>query len=322
MRKNLPRMALGKLCGWFGITRQAYYQNGKQSVHRVLKEDLILREICRIRHLHPRMGTRKLHGKLMSFLETHDMKMGRDKLFDLLSSNHLLVRRRRRTVRTTNSCHWLRKYPNLTKEFVPSAPHQLWVSDITYWRIEQDRHVYISFITDAYSHKIVGHHVADTLEAVESVQALQMALSSLDEESHLQLVHHSDRGLQYCSHEYVRLLRANNIKISMTEGGDPLDNAVAERINGIIKGEYLENYKVSNIKQAQDLLNNVVDLYNTERPHMSISNLTPEYVHQSSQSLKTERKWKNYYKKKHRFVNLWQDLKVPENPYQELLTNL
>jgi transposase InsO family protein len=304
MRNNRTRMSLGKLCGWFGITRQAYYQNCKDTAHKVLKEDLILQEVAKIRQLHPRMGTRKLHVKLMTFLDEHEIKLGRDGLFDLLSSNYLLVRRRRRTVRTTNSSHWLRKYLNLTKGLIPTAPNQLWVSDITYWRISEGKHVYISFVTDAHSHKIVGYQVSNTLEAVESVQALQMALSSLGEESHLQLVHHSDRGIQYCSHEYVKLLKDNNIKISMTENGDPLDNALAERINGIIKGEYLDAYEVSNIEQAKALLIEVVELYNRDRPHMSISNLTPEEVHKAKQSLKTERKWKNYYREKPKFVNL------------------
>jgi len=318
MRNNRPRMSLGKLCGWFGITRQAYYQNFKDTAHKVLKEDLILQEVAKIRQLHPRMGTRKLHVKLMTFLDEHEIKLGRDGLFDLLSSNYLLVRRRRRTVRTTNSSHWLRKYLNLTKGLIPTAPNQLWVSDITYWRISEGKHVYISFVTDAHSHKIVGYQVANTLEAVESVQALQMALSSLGEESsHLQLVHHSDRGIQYCSHEYVKLLKDNNIKISMTESGDPLDNALAERINGIIKGEYLDAYEVSNIEQAKALLTEVVELYNRDRPHMSISNLTPEEVHKSKQSLKTERKWKNYYREKPKFVNLEQDLAETVNQCQD-----
>lgn len=317
MWRNLPRIGLGKLCGWFGISRQAYYQNNKESLQRVLKEDLILEEVRSIRRDHPRMGTRKLHGKLLPFLDAHQIKLGRDGLFDLLSANYLLVRRRTRTVRTTNSFHWLRRYPNLIKGLETTAPNQLWVSDITYWKIGEGKNAYISFVTDAYSHKIVGYHVANTLEAVESVQALQMALSSLSEESHLQLVHHSDRGIQYCSHEYVKLLKKNNIQISMTESGDPLDNALAERINGIIKGEYLDAYEVSNIEQAKALLENVVELYNTDRPHMSISNLTPEKVHQSLQSLKTERKWKNYYRKKHRFVNLEQDLAENVNQCQD-----
>jgi transposase InsO family protein len=242
--------------------------------------------------------------------------MGRDAFFDLMRDHCLLVKQRRRYHITTNSKHWMRKYPNLIREEMPMGPNHIWVSDLTYWKTKGG-HYYISFITDAYSHKIVGYHVANTLEAVESVQALQMALSSLGESRHLQLVHHSDRGLQYCSHKYVNLLKERNITISMTESGDPLENALAERINGIIKGEYLDAYEVSDIEQARVLLSDVIKLYNTDRPHMSINNLTPEQVHQSLQSLKTERKWKNYYKVKPRFVNLEQDLAQTVNQCQD-----
>lgn len=317
MKSRLPRIGLGKLCGWFGITRQAYYQYIKDSFQKVFEEDLIIREVTSIRGRHPRIGTRKLHNMLQDFFDEHRIKLGRDGLFDLLSAHYLLIRRKRRTVKTTNSFHYLRKYPNRIKGFIATAPNQLWVSDITYWKIGEGKNLYISFITDAYSHKIVGYHVAHTLEAVESVQALQMALSSLGESRHLQLVHHSDRGLQYCSHKYVNLLKERNITISMTESGDPLENALAERINGIIKGEYLDAYQVSDIEQARSLLSDVIELYNTDRPHMSINNLTPEQVHQSLQSLKTERKWKNYYKVKPRFVNLEQDLAETVNLCQD-----
>lgn len=157
--------------------------------------------------------------------------MGRDTLFNLLASNFLLVKRRKRRIQTTQSFHWLKKYSNLIRGFIPTAPNQLWVSDITYWKIKQG-HVYISFITDAYSHKIIDYHVAETLESIESIHALEMALACLDEQpSHL--IHHSDRGIQHCSSGYVKQLQDYNIKISMTENGDPLESAVAERVNGI-----------------------------------------------------------------------------------------
>ena len=223
--------------------------------------------------------------------------MGRDALFDLLASHNLLVRKRKRRVHTTQSFHWLRKYPNLIRGFEPSGINQLWVSDITYWKIVSG-YVYISFITDAFSHKIIGYHVAGTLESVETIKALKMALSGLikEPESHFQLVHHSDRGIQYCSHEYVKLLKNNDIMISMTENGDPLENAIAERINGIIKEEYLLAQKVSNLKAAKRALKQAVKLYNEERPHNSIANLVPSFVHNTN--LKTEKKWKNYYKEK------------------------
>jgi len=223
----------------------------------------------------------------------HHIKMGRDSLFDLLSNNNLLVRIRKRKVHTTNSFHWLRKYPNLIRNYTPLKSNQLWVSDITYWKIETG-FLYISFITDAYSHQIIGYNLANTLAAIESIGALKMAIESLKGEVY-GLIHHSDRGVQYCSGDYVKMLIDNNILISMTESGDPLENAVAERINGIIKDEYLECYQVNDINEARELLEQVVNLYNNERPHMSIGNMTPNKLHKDNQ--KTEKLWKTYYKK-------------------------
>ena len=158
MKNNFSHIGLAKLCGWFGITRQAYYQNSWKAIDISIEEDLILKEVQNIRKNHHRMGTRKLYDKLHEFMLEHQIKMGRDALFDLLSANHMLVRKRKRKVQTTQSYHWLRKYPNLIIDFSPTATNQLWVSDITYWQIETG-YVYISFITDAYSHKIVGFHV-------------------------------------------------------------------------------------------------------------------------------------------------------------------
>lgn len=306
MKSNFPHIGLAKLCGWFGITRQAYYQNNWEGVSTTLEEELILQQVRSIRKDHRRVGTRKLYEMMQPFMVGHNIKMGRDALFNMLSINHLLVRKRKRRIQTTNSYHWFRKYSNLIRGFIPTAINQLWVSDLTYWKLKEN-HVYISFITDAYSHKIVGYQVAETMEAIESIQALQMALSALGAESHLNLIHHSDRGIQYCSHAYVKLLQQYNIKISMTENGDPLENAIAERVNGIIKDEYLETYDIGNIKEAKGLLKAVVDLYNNERPHMSIGNLTPNHIHQSTSKIKTEKLWKNYYRKQTTFVNPLQD---------------
>lgn len=294
MKQNYTRIGLAKLCGWFGITRQAYYQSIRKANEDSIEESLILEEVQKIRNNHSRMGVRKLHHKLETFMEEHNIKMGRDALFNLLSANNLLVRKRKRKVKTTQSFHWLRKYPNLIRDFVPSTSNQLWVSDITYWKI-QSGHVYISFITDVYSRKVVGYHVAETLESVETIKALKMALFNISTTPE-NLIHHSDRGVQYCQHAYVKLLQDHNIKISMTENGDPLENAVAERINGIMKEEYLMNKSVSNIKQAKKVLKQAVYLYNTDRPHNSIENHAPEYVHKNE--VETKRLWKNYYKKK------------------------
>lgn len=305
MKSNFRHISLAKLCGWFGISRQAYYQNNWEAISTTIEEEMVLQQVRQIRKNHRRMGTRKLYEMLQPFMLDNQIKIGRDALFNLLSANYLLVRKRKRKIQTTNSYHRLRKYPNLIRAFVPTAINQLWVSDITYWKIKDD-HLYISLITDAYSHKIVGYHVGETMETIESIYALQMALYALGAESHLSLIHHSDRGIQYCSQAYVKLLQDYQIKISMTENGDPLENAIAERVNGIIKEEYLDTYQIKTIQEAKSLLRQVVDLYNEERPHLSIGNFTPEHIHQSKSNLKPQKLWKNYYKKD-TFVNQIQD---------------
>lgn len=296
MKHNYPKIGLGKFCQLLGITRQAYYQHFWYQEQLVFEDELVICEVLKIRKNHRHMGGRKLYELLQPFLLEHQIKMGRDRLYEVLSANYLLIRRRKKQTITTNSYHRFKKYPNLIRNFVPNAPNQLWVSDITYWRIK-DCFLYISFITDAYSRKIVGYHLGDSLQTSETIQALEMAILSLSKEhiKSLQLIHHSDRGIQYCSNEYLKLLEINNIGISMTENGDPLENAIAERVNGIIKEEYLNDYQVDDIQEAKELLDAVIKLYNDERPHMSIGNLTPNQVHQNN--LKVEKLWKNYYVK-------------------------
>ncbi len=294
MKLRQPKLGLSKLCWLFGVTRQAYYQSFYRDEFVGIEQELVIKEVISIRKKHPRIGTRKLYVMLEHFMLEHRIKMGRDALFDLLSLHHLLIRRRRRRITTTQSNHWLKKYPNLIKGYVPTAPNQLWVSDITYWKTEYGL-LYISLITDVYSHKVVGYNLAETMEAVGSVNALKMAFL---ENPHTQnLIHHSDRGSQYCSFKYVNLLQDYHVKISMTETGDPLDNAVAERVNGILKDEYLDCYTVYTFEQAKELLNAVIKLYNEERPHMSIGNLVPQKVHHEEVK-SAERLWKNYYQKK------------------------
>jgi transposase InsO family protein len=279
---------------------------------------LILKEVMTIRKEHRIIGTRKLYDMLQPFMIEHSIKMGRDALFDLLAANQLLVKKRKRRIQTTYSNHWLRKYPNLIRDFIPKAINQLWVSDITYWKITTGEHLYISLITDAYSRKVVGYHVAETMEAIQSIQALQMALAALEGAANpLQLTHHSDRGIQYCSGKYVKLLQDNHIRISMTENGDPLENAIAERVNGIIKEEYLNTYQTGSLQEATEQLKKAINLYNNDRPHMSISNFTPAQLH-NNQKLNHQRLWKNYFKKRDTFenknenhsVNLSQDLSI------------
>ena len=307
MKTKFQRIGLAKLCAWFGVTRQAYYQNNWSQIDYSIEEEFIIKQVREIRQRHRRIGGRKLIEMLQPFIFEHQIKIGRDAFFDLLARNSLLVRKRKRQTKTTNSHHWLRKYPNLIRNITAQRPNEIWVSDITYWKINSGENLYISLVTDAYSRQIVGYQVANTLNAIESVQALKMALSALGAESHFQLTHHSDRGVQYCGQEYVKLLQDFEINISMTENGDPLENAIAERINGILKDEYLDNYIINNIKKARELIKTCIKLYNEERPHLSISMLTPNQVHYAKDELNTNRLWKNYYTKDPMFVNSNQD---------------
>lgn len=268
------------------MTRQAFYQHFWQTQESSIEAQLIVRQVRALRQQHPVMGARKLYCLLQPFLLEHQIKLGRDALFNLLYEHRLLVRRKRRHVSTTMSRHWLKKYPNLIKEWVPVLPNQLWVADITYLRIASN-FLYISLITDACSHKIVGYHIANTMEAVHTAAALKMALK--DNPSVDGLIHHSDRGMQYCTSGYTNRLKDHGVEISMTQTGDPLENAIAERINGIIKQEYLDHYVITNAEEGMELLTTVVRRYNEERPHQSIQWMTPHYVHENNLSI--NRQW-------------------------------
>ncbi len=189
--------------------------------------------------------------------------------------------RRRRHYKTTDSNHNYRKYPNLIKDVVPSRPNEIWVADITY--VETTEGVcYLSLITDAYSHKIVGWAVGPTLETVYPLEALKMALATVDEETAHNLIHHSDRGCQYCSGPYVNVLKAHGVSVSMTQSGDPLENAIAERANGILKTEWLYKMTIATRDECKAILERIIGFYNTERPHMSIGMQTPEMAHTQS----------------------------------------
>jgi putative transposase len=294
MKSNFKDISIADLCSWFGISRQAYYQSNNRIFLTAIQEDIILQKAIDIRSNHPRLGGRKLFVKMRSFLKEHRIKMGRNAFFDFLRASNLLVKQRKRYHVTTNSKHWMKKYPNLIKDLEPLGPNHIWVSDITYWKTKGG-HFYISFITDAYSRKIVGYQVAKTMEAVESVTALKLAIKTLKPDVN-GLIHHSDRGSQYCSSAYVKTLKKSNIKISMTENGDPLENAIAERVNRIIKGEYLFDYEIKSLSKAKEVLQSVVKLYNEDRPHSSIGNATPSQVHDNNTDLEIKRLWKNYYK--------------------------
>jgi putative transposase len=240
----------------------------------------------RIRSRMPRVGTRKIQYLIQDDLNKLGIKMGRDVLFDFLRAEHLLIRPKRSYIKTTNSKHWMKKYPNLVENIQVSRPEQVWVSDITYIKTNQG-HSYLSLVTDAYSKKIMGYQLSPNLSVDGPLNALRMALKARSFQSNL--IHHSDRGLQYCSAEYVKCLADNRINISMTQNGDPYENAVAERVNGILKYEFLLIDGFEDETIATKTIAQSVDIYNQERPHLSWHMLTPEQAHK--QTGKTLRKW-------------------------------
>ena len=286
--------SIRELCSLLGYTRQAYYKHIRFEEKTALEYELLLQQVALLRKSQKRIGTRKMLFILGDFITEHKFSIGRDAFFDLLRKNNLLVRRRRgRKPQTTFSKHWHKKYDNLIIGFVPTAANQLWVSDITYINLENE-FAYLNLITDAYSRKIIGFYLCKDLSAKGTIHALRMALHGITkrENKSSRLVHHSDRGLQYCSNDYVNLLNDNFIDISMTQTGDPLDNALAERVNGILKDELLEEV-YPDFKQAQSAVALAISIYNYQRPHSSVDMLTPAKAHEKIGELK--RHWKNYY---------------------------
>jgi transposase InsO family protein len=226
---------------------------------------------------------------LTPFFKQHNIIIGRDKFFDLLKQNKLLVRRIKRSVHTTNSKHHFYRYPNLVKDFTPLKAHELWVADITYIPLKE-RFAYLFLITDAYSRKIVGFHVSDDMKVSSAVLALKKALAQKPVETIV--IHHSDRGIQYCCTEYVKLLQQHHALISMTNNGDPLENAIAERVNGILKTELLSSF-YSDVDAASIHISRCITIYNYRRRHSSLNWQIPHEVHQ--QKGPQIRRWKNYY---------------------------
>jgi putative transposase len=281
------QVTVERVCRLFDRSRQAFYQKQQFLYEEAAAEHIIVERVKKIRKSQPRIGCRKLLIKLAQ----ESLEIGRDELFDVLRQNGLLVRRRRNGIRTTQSSHWLRKYPNLIRHFEPAKPNQLWVSDITYVETTQG-FLYLFLITDAYSRKIVGFNLSDNLDANNAVEALKMALKPMKTDCS-GLIHHSDRGVQYCSDKYVKLLNKRNLMISMTENGDPLENAIAERVNGILKDEWLHDMGKMDKATMHKTIPQIIHIYNTERPHMSLDMLTPDVAHQMSEKLK--KRWKNYY---------------------------
>ena len=273
------------MCRLFGYSKQAYYKrlNKEESIDYEEVKSLVMG----VRSQLPRSGGRKIYHMISDELKAEGIKMGRDKLFDYLRSEHLLVPNRKKYHKTTNSKHWMRKYPNSIKDIEINRPEQVWVADITYLQVKK-KHYYLHLITDAYSKRIVGFELADNMQAVTTLKALTKAISErVYQES---LTHHSDRGLQYCSSIYTQTLLVNNIGISMTQEYDPYENAVAVRVNGILKAEFgldnvFESYELLELQTLQSIA-----LYNQLRPHMSIGLLTPNQAHKQRKiKLKT---WK------------------------------
>lgn len=272
-------LSIKSLCRQCGITTQAYYKGKKQRKAKELDYSVVLNEVKLKRRLHSRMGTRKLYAELQGGWKGKGIKLGRDRLFDLLRSHNLLVKRKRRWVHTTNSRHCLPLYRNLLPNREPTGPHQVLVADITYLKTDKD-YLYLSLITDLYSRKIVGWNLADNLNASESIKALQMAMKQVP--ANRWPIHHSDRGCQYCSHSYTGKLGERNWSISMTEVNHCAENSHAERLNGILKDEYNLDLTFRNEEQARRAVEDSIYLYNEQRPHNSLAKRKPAQVHAMS----------------------------------------
>lgn len=254
-----------------GISRQAVYQYaGRQHTQRI-DEEKIIHHVRLIRHEMPRMGTRKLYGQLRPMLEA--LGIGRDRLFEVLRRHRLLIRPRKKFVPTTNSHHTLAVCPNLLKAAKPEGPGRVVVADQTYLRLERG-FCYLSLVSDLYSRKILGLDVNPTLETAGPLQALAMAVKSFKHRDWF--IHHSDRGVQYCSNEYRSFLESHGGQSSMSAAGCPYENAVAERINGILKSEFYLDRTFASIGEAREAVLDAVMIYNTKRPHLSLGMSTPQ----------------------------------------------
>jgi putative transposase len=271
-------VSLSRCCRLFGISRQSIYQSEERSRTRRDRLKDVRPMVQEIRKDMPRLGTRKLYHLLKNEFVAKGLKLGRDALFDHLRSEQLLVRPRKNYTKTTDSKHWLKKHPNLLAGARVSRPEEVFVSDITYVK-SRERTYYLALVTDAYSRKIMGYHLSDDLSAENTVTALKMAIRNRVGDR--PLIHHSDRGLQYASAIYQDELRRNNIRPSMTDGYDCYQNALAERMNGILKQEFL--FEVcSTREELQALVEESIETYNRSRPHSSLAMKTPDLVHEEA----------------------------------------
>lgn len=266
-----------------GYSRQYYYKQQKDIAKEELKKKRVKQFVNSVRKLLPRLGTRKLHHLIRDELQAADIKFGRDKLFDLLRESGLLIKPKRRYIQTTMSKHWMKKWPNLVKNTVVQEPDQVWVSDITYIKTEEGN-CYLNMVTDAFSRKVVGYAVDESMNTESMINALKMALKTKLNTS-TKTIHHSDRGVQYCSSEYGELTKENNIVLSMTEQSDPYENALAERMNRSIKEEFGLDRKLKSRQQVYNLVEESIHLYNKIRPHLALKMKTPEEVYKKKSRL-------------------------------------
>ena len=275
---------MSRACRYVQLSRQAYYKRHQSESRRAERNGTVIEWVRDVRLRQPRLGTRKLYHLLQSRMVEAGIKLGRDGLFDLLRTARLLVAPQRAYHKTTHSHHRFYRHPNLLKagphQVVPTGPEQVWVADITYLPTAQ-RFAYLSLVTDAYSRKIVGYHVHDSLQTEEVSGALKMALRT--RRSRQPLIHHSDRGIQYCSAYYQQIHERYGLTCSMTDGYDCYQNALAERVNGILKGELLL-HRPADLQQARKMVEQSVRIYNHERPHQGLKYKTPDEVHRASVS--------------------------------------
>lgn len=295
--KTYPVMSQCKL---LGVSTQAYYKHGNTDLRKLADEAFCVEFIRRIRQKDRGIGGGKL-WKMYRKEFGDDHSVGYNRFYDIIEKYNLKVRKKKRRAKTTDSDHDLPLYPNMVKELIPLHPNQLWVSDITYMVIYLNAQTgeydfcYLSLVTDYYTKEIIGWCVGETLEAKFAIEALNMALKRLGGNPAVDLIHHSDRGVQYASYDYTNLLKKHHIKISMTECGDPKENAVAERVNGIIKNELLMGMAFFSIEEVRKALKVAIDFYNNERPHMSLDWKTPAEAALCTGEL--EKKWVSYREK-------------------------
>jgi len=266
------------LIGCFGISKQAFYKRLKSQQIRQNQEQILILLVQECREeIGQRLGGIKLHDNLKNKMKQLNIKMGRDKFYRFLRENNLLVPKTKRLHITTNSRHQFYKYKNLVKDKVPTRAEQLWVSDITYIKTQKG-HNYLALVTDAYSKQIMGFKLASHMKTSLCIDALKMAIKNRKYKDK-PLIHHSDRGIQYCNTAYTEFAEANGITLSMTEKYDPYENAVAERINRTLKYEYALKETIKNTTLAKKMVKRAVEIYNHKRPHFSLNLKTPNYVH-------------------------------------------